>query len=48
KNKICGDVLFEEVEPVVKGITPVPGGLGSVTTAVLVSHVCEAAKRTIQ
>lgn len=48
KNKICGDVLFEEVEPVVKGITPVPGGLGTVTTAVLVSHVCEAAKRTIQ
>ncbi len=48
KNKICGDCDFEKVEPVVKAITPVPGGLGSVTTAVLVSHVCEAAMRTVK
>lgn len=47
KNKLCGDVLFEEVEPIVKMITPVPGGVGAVTTSVLVSHVVEAAKRTI-
>lgn len=47
KNKLCGDVLFEEVEPVVKMITPVPGGVGAVTTSVLVSHVVEAAKRSI-
>lgn len=45
KNKLCGDVLFEEVEPVVENITPVPGGVGSVTTSVLVNHVVEAAKR---
>ena len=45
KQKICGDVLFEEAEPIVDKITPVPGGVGSVTTSVLVSHVVEAAKR---
>ena len=45
KQKLCGDVRFEEAEPVVGRITPVPGGVGSVTTSVLVSHVVEAAKR---
>ena len=45
KGKLCGDVRFDEVEPVVGGITPVPGGVGTVTTSVLVSHVVEAAKR---
>ena len=43
KGKLCGDVRFEEVDPVVGAITPVPGGVGSVTTAVLVSHVVSAA-----
>ncbi len=43
KQKLCGDVLFEEAEPLVSAITPVPGGVGAVTTAVLVSHVVEAA-----
>lgn len=45
KQKLCGDCLFEEVEPLVENITPVPGGVGSVTTSVLVSHVVEACKR---
>ena len=45
KNKLCGDVLFEEAETKVAAITPVPGGVGSVTTSVLASHVAEAAKR---
>lgn len=45
KNKLCGDVLFDEVEPIVNSITPVPGGVGSVTTSVLVNHVVEAAKK---
>jgi len=45
KGKLCGDVKFDEVEPIVAAITPVPGGVGSVTTSVLVSHVVEAAKR---
>ena len=45
KGKLCGDVKFEEAEPVVGAITPVPGGVGTVTTSVLVSHVVEAAAR---
>jgi methylenetetrahydrofolate dehydrogenase (NADP+)/methenyltetrahydrofolate cyclohydrolase len=43
-GKMCGDVNFEEVENKVSAITPVPGGVGSVTTALLLYHVCEAAK----
>lgn len=45
KGKLCGDVKFDEVEPIVAAITPVPGGVGSVTTSVLVSHVVDAAKK---
>ncbi len=44
KNKLVGDVCFDEAEPVVAAISPVPRGVGSVTTAVLASHVVEAAK----
>ena len=47
KGGISGDVAFEEVEPCVAAITPVPGGVGSVTTCVLISHVVEAARRTL-
>ena len=46
-GKLCGDVLFDEVEPIVGAITPVPGGVGSVTTAVLAKHVVTAAERTL-
>jgi methylenetetrahydrofolate dehydrogenase (NADP+)/methenyltetrahydrofolate cyclohydrolase len=42
----CGDVKTEEVEPIVAGISPVPGGVGSVTSANLVCHVIDAAKKT--
>ncbi len=45
-NKLCGDVDFEQAEPIVKAITPVPAGVGSVTTAVLAKHVIEAASRS--
>lgn len=48
KQKLCGDVLFEEADGLVEKITPVPGGVGSVTTSVLVSHVVEAAKRCVK
>ncbi len=48
KQKLCGDVRFEEAEPLVAAITPVPGGVGAVTTSVLVSHVVEAAKRAAE
>ena len=45
-GSICGDVQFTAVEPRVKAISPVPSGVGSVTTAVLCKHVIEAAERT--
>jgi len=44
-GKMCGDVDFEAAEPIAGYITPVPGGVGSVTSAVLASHVAEAARR---
>ena len=44
-GRFVGDVAFEEVEPLVRAITPVPGGVGAVTTAVLAKHVVEAAER---
>lgn len=42
---IAGDAVYAEVEPIVEAITPVPGGVGSVTTSVLMKHVIEAAER---
>ena len=42
---IAGDAKFAEVEPIVDAITPVPGGVGSVTTSVLMKHVVEAAEK---
>ena len=41
---LCGDVQYDAVEPLVRAITPVPAGVGSVTTAVLCKHVIEAAE----
>lgn len=41
-GKICGDVAFSEVSPIVTGITPVPGGVGRVTTAILIKHLIKA------
>jgi methylenetetrahydrofolate dehydrogenase (NADP+)/methenyltetrahydrofolate cyclohydrolase len=41
---LCGDVRFAEAEGLAAAITPVPGGVGTVTTAVSVRHVIEAAK----
>ena len=46
-NKLVGDAAFDAVEPIVDAITPVPGGVGSVTTAVLAEHVVRAAERAI-
>lgn len=43
-GKMCGDVDFDKVAPLVKNITPVPGGAGTVTTSVLAKHVIRAAE----
>jgi len=44
-GKLCGDVDFEKVEALASSITPVKGGVGAVTTAVLMTQVVEAAIR---
>lgn len=41
-NKLCGDVDYEDVAPVCKAITPVPGGVGPMTIAMLMSNCVEA------
>lgn len=43
-KKLVGDVDFEAVEPLVDAMTPVPGGVGAVTTAILARHVICAAE----
>ena len=43
QGNLCGDVDFDSVEPLVAAITPVPRGVGSVTTALLMEHVVKAA-----
>jgi methylenetetrahydrofolate dehydrogenase (NADP+)/methenyltetrahydrofolate cyclohydrolase len=42
---ICGDVDFDAVAPRASSITPVPGGVGTVTSSVLAKHVVRAARR---
>ena len=45
KGGLSGDVDFDGVAPCVKAITPVPGGVGGITTCVLLDHVLTAAAR---
>ena len=44
-GKMCGDVDFEAAEPLVQAISPVPGGVGAITTVVLMEHVLDAAEK---
>lgn len=44
KSKIVGDVLFDEAVQVASQITPVPGGVGTVTTAMLLKNIIDAAR----
>lgn len=43
-NKLAGDVKFDEVEPLCQAITPVPGGVGPMTIAMLMYNCVEAMK----
>lgn len=47
EGKLCGDVDFDAAEGLVDAITPVPRGVGSVTSAVTVGHTVQAAERTL-
>lgn len=42
-GKLCGDVDYEATANAVKAITPVPGGVGTVTTSVLLKHTVKSA-----
>ena len=42
QNKLCGDVDFDSVEPVCGAITPVPGGVGPMTIAMLTNNCLES------
>lgn len=42
QNKLCGDVDYADVEPIVSAITPVPGGVGPMTIAMLMNNCVEA------
>lgn len=44
-GKLCGDVDFASVEPVAGAITPVPGGVGPMTIAMLMNNCVESAQR---
>lgn len=44
QNKLCGDVAFDEVEPLCSAITPVPGGVGPMTICMLMKNCVEAMK----
>mgnify|MGYP002536751172 CR=1 FL=1 len=47
EGKLCGDVLWEGLEEKASAATPVPGGVGAVTTAVLAKHLAMAAERKV-
>ena len=46
-DKLCGDVDYDNVAESVDAITPVPGGVGSVTTTVLLKHVIMSAEKIL-
>ena len=46
-GKVCGDVDFEHVKEKADWITPVPGGVGKMTIAMLLANTADAAERTL-
>ncbi len=47
-GKLCGDVKYDEVEPKASYITPVPGGVGPMTIAMLMRNTLTAAEKTLK
>ena len=46
-DKLCGDADYDNVSEIVDAITPVPGGVGSVTTTVLLKHTVMSAEKSL-
>ena len=47
-GRLCGDVELASVEPIVRAVSPVPGGVGAITTAMLASHLVQAASARLK
>ena len=47
EGKLCGDVDYGTVSEIAEAVTPVPGGVGSITTAILLKHVVDNAERQL-
>ena len=47
-DTLCGDVDAEAVAGIVDALTPVPGGISTITTAVLLKHTVMSARRSVQ
>ncbi len=47
-GNMCGDADFDEISEVAGAVTPVPGGVGSVTSCILMLHTVEAATRQLE
>lgn len=47
EDKLCGDVDYDAAAEIADAVTPVPGGVGSMTTTVLLKHVVESAQKTL-
>ena len=47
EGRLCGDVNYEKVSEIADAVTPVPGGVGSITTAILLKHVVDNAGRQV-
>jgi methylenetetrahydrofolate dehydrogenase (NADP+)/methenyltetrahydrofolate cyclohydrolase len=47
EGRLCGDVDYEKVSEIADAVTPVPGGVGSITTAILLRHVVNNAGRQV-
>lgn len=45
EGRLCGDVNYDAVKDIVAAVSPVPGGVGTVTTSVLLKHTVESAER---
>ncbi|EPY32154.1 methylenetetrahydrofolate dehydrogenase (NADP+) [Strigomonas culicis] len=48
ENKICGDIDFPSVKNIAGYITPVPGGVGPMTIAMLLTNTVESSERSIK
>lgn len=48
QGRLCGDVRFDEAESIVRCLSPVPGGIGSVTSAILAKHLVDSAEKSAE